>query len=693
MKLNWRLHNFLKKNNPVGALIPVSPGQPKVTPRNYTKLSKEGYEKNNVCFSAVKMVATNCSQVKFCAKTKDGNTIENHPVLALLNQPNPMTGRAEFIQSVISYRLLNGNSYINAVSPNAGQAIDAPAYDFEPAELWANRADKYRVIQGTTAPVAGYEYTGSLGKKAEFPADQVTGQSNVLHWKTFHPTDDYYGLSAIEASAAGIDIYNLSMDWNNAFFANGARPSGMFMWKGDGQMSDKAYNRLKKDVDELYTGPGDNGKPLVGDGLMEYIQFSLSPKDMDFIQAKDTTAKDISRAFGVPPILLNIGSDSTFNNQGEARLALWEDTVIPTMNSLVTELNSWLMPRYKDDAVIVLDLSEVAALEPKREQAWKRAGEADFLTINEKRKLVGYNEVDGGDDVLISATQIPLTFEEFSTDDARKAVSRQALGKSFTEFKLIDGSRRAEQREQAIQDRLMSALERTFAQKIFTILQHYVNNAARELGKDPKMNIDVLLAGMNSDLQKIYEQQYKSTFIIFGERTIDGLKALSSECECKQDVDDVFLQAAEEWIEDNAATRVAMVTDTTRDLIRDGVMVGLEAGATGTQMAATIRDKAGETISRTRAIVIARTETHMASQAGSLAAANASGIELRKVWIAAADERTRETHNATDAESHANPVDKDGLFQVGADSMAAPGMGSLAEENVNCRCVLGFVSV
>jgi HK97 family phage portal protein len=684
--------NFWTKKNPVAGMFVVGGGGAKSTPRNYEQLAKEGYEKNNVVFSSVNLVADVCSQAKWVLKqkTKEGAVpVENHPILDLLNKPNPTNGKTEFIRSVIAYRLLSGNSYINAVGKGAGEDGTIAKYNFQPTELWSNRPDKFKVIPGNSG-IAGYEYQ-THGRKKTFPADQITGESNVLHWKTFHPTNDFYGMSAIEAAASGIDIYNHSLEWNNAFFANGARPSGALMWKGDGNMPDSTYNMLKKEVDELFSGSSNNGRPLLL-GQMEWVQFSLSPKDMDFILAKDTTAKDIARVFGVSPLLLNIGSDATFSNVAEARLALYEDTALPLMANLSCELNTWLIPRYGDESLYLsVDFSDSPALELKREKMWERARTADFLTVNEKRKIVGYKEVEGGDDVLIQSSMIPLTFE---IDDS-KSGEPSSDGKSLSngmEFKILNGTRRAEQREQAIQDRLMKTLERPFSLRVNQVINKYVNIAAREAGKSENGNapVDSLLAKMDDDLLKIYEPHYRRTMEQMGGRILEGLKSVGDHILEYKEETDIFLTAINNWIDKNAASRVAFVSQTTKDSIKAAISEGIAESLTGSEMAKRIREKTGGSIAKNRSVVISRTETHNASQQASLEAADSSGLELKKVWIAAEDERTRETHIATDNESHSNPLFMDDEFQVGGDSMIAPGGGSDPAENINCRCVMGY---
>lgn len=128
---------------------------------------------------------------------------------------------------------------------------------------------------------------------------------------------------------------------------------------------------------------------MVLEGGLEWKEMSLSPKEMDFIDMKQSAARDIALAFGVPPQLLGIPGDNTYSNLAEARLALWEQTVLPLVSQLTEALNHWLVPFYGEGVVLGYDLDKISALSPRREAMWKRVKDADFLTDEEKRALVG----------------------------------------------------------------------------------------------------------------------------------------------------------------------------------------------------------------------------------------------------------------------------------------------------------------
>jgi uncharacterized protein with gpF-like domain len=93
-------------------------------------------------------------------------------------------------------------------------------------------------------------------------------------------------------------------------------------------------------------------------------------------------------------------------------------------------------------------------------------------------------------------------------------------------------------------------------------------------------------------------------------------------------------------------------------------------------------------ISRQRGALIARTETHGAANYGADGAARATGLKLRKEWIAAEDERTRPDHN----EANGQIVDMDQAFDVGGEALMYPGDPAGSAGNIiNCRCGVSHV--
>lgn len=372
-------------------------GAPRWTARRYDRLADEAYRRNVIAFRCVNEVAGSAAAVPWLLYEGHGASRrehEAHPLLSLLRRPNPSSGGVAFMESVYAHLLIAGNAYIEAVTPDDRAFLDAP-----PKELHTLRPDRVSVLPGALGLPLGYRHEAD-GVRRDFPVDQVTGRGRLLHLKSFNPLDDWYGLSPIEAAAYSIDQHNEAGAWNQSLLQNGARPSGALVYGGaDGagmRLSDEQYERLKAEVEAQFQGARNAGRPLLLEGGLSWHEMALSPKDMDFINAKHTAARDIALAFGVPPMLLGIPGDNTYANLREARLALWEDTVIPLIRRVADALNAWLAPLYGEALRLDVDLDEVSALALRRERLWQRLAGADWLTREEKRAATGYAPMPQG---------------------------------------------------------------------------------------------------------------------------------------------------------------------------------------------------------------------------------------------------------------------------------------------------------
>ncbi|MEQ9518789.1 MAG: phage portal protein [Parvibaculum sp.] len=377
-RLTARARPAETKASRTAALIAFSsPGQPIWTPRDYHALSREGYEQNPVAFRAIRMVAEAAASIPWLLYERDAELTE-HPLLTLLRAPNPMESGVSLMEACYGHMQVSGNAYLEAVE--AGNTT---------RELYVLRPDRMKIVTGATGWPDGYEYSVN-GRTIRFVEE---GSRPVLHLKAFHPTDDHYGFSPMEAAARAIDVHNAANGWNKSLLDNAARPSGALIYKGvngDASLTDGQFQRLKQELSDNYSGSANAGRPLLLEGGLEWQQMGLAPRDLDFNEAKNSAAREIALAFGVPPMLLGIPGDNTFSNYREANLSFWRQTVVPLVTKTSASLTQWLAPRFGDDLRLGFDLDAVPALNAEREQLWARVSAATFLSDVEKRDAVGY---------------------------------------------------------------------------------------------------------------------------------------------------------------------------------------------------------------------------------------------------------------------------------------------------------------
>lgn len=353
-------------------------GHPVWTDTRFDQLAQEGYRKNIIVYRCVTLIARSISGIQL-QLYDGGEPLEAHPVLDLLRAPNPLQGYNGFCESIISYMLLAGNSYVHAVSYDGSNV---------PEELFVLKPNSVKIILGDSGFPEWFEYTSPQSVR-RVPIDPLTGRSEILHFKMFHPQDAFYGMSPLEAARPSIDLHNAVLGHNLALMQNQGRPSGALIVRNQHGLTEQQRQRLREDLERLYAGKDHAGQMMVLEGDLDWREMGFSPKDLDFISGQNMAARAIAQAFGVPPMLVGVLGDATFSNYREARLHLWEDTILPILELFVNMLNNWLLSSFPGQLRLTYNKDDIPALAAKRENIWERIKNAP-LTLNEKRREIGY---------------------------------------------------------------------------------------------------------------------------------------------------------------------------------------------------------------------------------------------------------------------------------------------------------------
>ena len=376
----------------------------------YEELAEEGYMKNSIVYRCVNEISKGASSVPYMLKAGDV-ILEEHPLLKLLDRPNPLQSHSEFFNSIFGFLLLSGNAYVLKVGAEIGA----------PKELHLLRPDRVKIKGKGKAIPESYEYV--LGGRVQqvYPVDETTGLSDLKQIKLFNPLDDYYGLSPMSAAAIEVDQHNMSGKHNINLLSNGARPSGAVIFKPQDDagisvnLSEAQRQQLLTDLNNRFSGTNNAGRPLLLEGDFDWREMGLSPRDMDFMNMKHMAATDIALCFGVPSQLVGVPDAQTYANVAEARLALYEETIIPHLRKIESDLNEWLVPMFGEGLNFCFDIDKIPALAERTRKIYENITSAvreGIMTRNEAREAIGLTPMDGADDLYISATLFPLGTEE-----------------------------------------------------------------------------------------------------------------------------------------------------------------------------------------------------------------------------------------------------------------------------------------
>lgn len=364
---------------------------------------REGYQQNVIVYRCISLIAEAAASAPPIAYAGD-RQLTSHPALDLLINPNPRQSGEDFRQAVFAYDLLAGESFQELVGP---RGMNRP-----PREVYAHRPDlMHAIIDKTTGEVSQWQ-AKYQSRTLTLPPEQV------LHVKRFNPVDPYRGQSPLMPAARSADSHNEATTWNYRVLQNGAKPSGVLQQEANEQpLTDDEYLRLKTELDEQFSGSQNAGRPLLLEGGLKWVQMMLTQSDIDWLKGKELSAREVALAFDVPEQLVGVPGQQTYNNYREARLALYEDAVLPLLDRYFGAWTQWARRAYNEPSLrLTYDVDQMPALSLRRERTWEKVQQADFLTVNEQREAVGYEPVEGGDVIFVGAGQLPLTFAATEPD-------------------------------------------------------------------------------------------------------------------------------------------------------------------------------------------------------------------------------------------------------------------------------------
>ena len=399
------------------------------TNRRYKDYAKDGYQENAIVHRCIQLISNSASAVKIDV-FDDETKLDNHELISLLERPNPLQSGVEYFASLYSFLLISGNSYLLRDTENFTP----------PRELYLLRPDRVEIEAGESMIPQSYKYVLEGRTVAKYPVDPKTGGAQVKQIKLWSPLDDFYGLSPIMASAYNIDQHNLAGMHNVALLKNGCTPSGMLKFEPTDetgmstQLTDDQRARLLEDLEFRFQGTHNSGRPMLLEGNFTYQQLGLNPKDMDFLELLNLSAREIALCFGVPAQLIGIPDSQTYSNMETAKLALYEETVIPLLKRVESDLNEYLAPLYEGDIRIQYDMDSIPAMVEKRKSIYENvvAGvQAGILTRNEARDRLGLEEISGGDDLYIPSNLFPIGEADTSSEDNAKPVTVDQAEKGY----------------------------------------------------------------------------------------------------------------------------------------------------------------------------------------------------------------------------------------------------------------------
>jgi len=377
--------------------------------------------------------------------------IDKHPILDLLNNPNPQQSATALLKALSSFYDITGEAFVMVT----GEREPLEIYTAKPQEVIieaSNKPDKLGAAgvyywYSTYFNDVFYLSESELGGRYRYYSR--SGDREIAQIKEFNPLSSVNSLRGMPRAAPlwlQIQQFILADTNNRSVLSRGARPSVAWVSKLDEPLTDTQYQRWKEQV-QSYEGALNAGRQVLVDNAEPKV-LSTTNKDMEFSLNRKTVREDIFSTYGIP--LSMISSESmTMDNLKVSGVLFYENSVLPHADNLLDELTRVLMPRYKGSENLCLSYNpiDISALKGRAIDETKSLQIAQILTDNELRTRVGYEELSDGDTLWKPAGMLPAQSDRFTSDNlqapdnAEKARSLKAFVDHCKEVVRKDGSR------------------------------------------------------------------------------------------------------------------------------------------------------------------------------------------------------------------------------------------------------------
>lgn len=363
-------------------------------------------------FRAVNIISSGLATLKIEYKRKDRAKgyfkIDNGKAGSKLNyllsvRPNSRLNAYEFKKNLVSQILLQGNAYVLPVKNILGEVESL-----------------YLLTPGSVAHDV-YSNTYQIADQVNM-ISTVVSADEILHFKNVSSDGGYTGLSTVSYAALTLGIAATSDNETLKRFATGGRFKAILKnntsTKGWGEYQDEQLKAHGEDLQEAISR-GDDILAVKGD--VEVSPLSMSSADMQFLESRKFTIREIARFFNVPPSKLMDDTNSNYKTAELSNVDFYSEALKPLVEAIISEfsaklLNEWNFQEYK----FRFDLSSIYTLDLDSKAKWDKSRlENGVASVNDLRRESDIEPIEKGDDVYLSVNFAPLGSAKLSGEVAK----------------------------------------------------------------------------------------------------------------------------------------------------------------------------------------------------------------------------------------------------------------------------------
>jgi len=316
----------------------------------------------------------------------------NHAACDLDLHPNAFMPRGLFWRTVISYKIIAGNIYLEKQMWPWGGIYS----------LYPLRPDRMTIVPGGDW-IKHYEYA-TAGKPV------IYGPDEIIHIREFNPTSDFYGLGAGQPSTTSANIDYKAQKTNEKLFDQGGIITGGIEFPDD--VSSKEKRGIKRAWDAFHKGFEKAHRLLILSHGAKFANYSMDFEKMQFSQLRKMSKEELCAILRVPGEIVGATERKIYNTYSEAQKDFWQRTVMGHLSDIEEWWNTYVCPTFGDDIRCAFDYSEVSALrgdDKVKAEIAKNMTESGVWSPNEARqRLWGMDGFGGGEIHYMPMNLLPV---------------------------------------------------------------------------------------------------------------------------------------------------------------------------------------------------------------------------------------------------------------------------------------------
>lgn len=680
------------------------------------EILSDPYTNHDLIFSMCRNINVNLARVKLVFKNSVAEVVENHPIIDLLDDPNPMFTKSEFMEKIVLGLLLPSGSGKQDHGGQVfiiGQDLSGKYVDFTTGKIPKTLTVLYeKGADYTIEPNANGGFFKGWDYKVNGATKHCFTPSEVIRIRFIQPKNDFKGLSYTTPAQRKLFQDIASDEYNTSFFENGATLGG-FLTPKDPSVSQEQMKKALLSFYEQHQGYGKQHKIGALSAMVDFKELSAKHRDMEFTEQKKYVNDALISTYGQNKIALGRYEDVNYATIQYGHKMLWNDEYLPILNKIIEALQTrWikylglkLEADYSDIEALEKDYTNKAtafstfvnsSIPPVLAAKWCNIPLSEeeiklYPHLQEKPKNVFDSFTNSNNEEVEGEENTDEDKEDTTKDKDKKAVSKKKAYKgkltqkeqfAFCKSYYEQVTKKNENTLSVILAKILKAQEKEMLDKIPLVISEGKSIICKAT-KLSKLDVDKILFDL-----RFWDSQFKQYY----KKLIPSIMRSEANQLRKETNNIVNWNFTDENLKTFIKQRnkiLSEITITTFDKVKTKLYKIIEEGKldnlTTAELAAEIRKEVGAAIEARGGNIetIARTEVTSIQTYARVAAFEDSGIEWVE-WSSAEDDKTRESH-AINGKS--DPVKLGEEFPAGGLRYPHDPNGS-PEEVINCRCVL-----